>query len=126
MKILKKLPVLSLGYIRMQKAILNFGVIILGGAVVVLVMLPYFTKFRTPTGVLDGAIILVTLCAFRLISLEEHETIYRAITKNIEFREKAGFTRGTKEESTLEFGPSVGFHMDLKSKPGRVDPGDAQ
>ena len=32
---------------------------------------------------------------------------------NVAFWEKAGFTRGTTEESTLEFGPSVGFHIDL-------------
>ena len=36
---------------------------------------------------------------------------------NVEFWEKVGFVRGNEKESTLEFGPSIGFHMDLKSKP---------
>ncbi len=31
----------------------------------------------------------------------------------VAFWEKAGFTRGTEEESTLEFGPSCGFHRDI-------------
>jgi GNAT superfamily N-acetyltransferase len=32
---------------------------------------------------------------------------------NVKFWEKAGFSRGTDEDSTLEFGPSCGFHSDI-------------
>ena len=32
---------------------------------------------------------------------------------NVEFWEGVGFTRGADAESTLEFGPSCGFHIDL-------------
>lgn len=35
---------------------------------------------------------------------------------NVGFWEKAGFTRGTEEESELEYGPSVGFHLDLNER----------
>ena len=76
---MRKFQTLSRGYSRIQKVALNVGVVILAAAAVAFVVLPHFTAFEPRAGEFHGAVVLATLCAFRLCSLEEHEAIYKAI-----------------------------------------------
>lgn len=81
---MRKLPVLSPGYVRIQKAVLSVGVVILGIAAVAFVVLPHFTAFEPPAGEPHAAVVLAALCAFRLCSLDEHETIHKALAESAE------------------------------------------
>ena len=74
-------------YVRIMRLANSVGLIVSLGAALFLFLFPFLTelpKGANPWGRIGILAIIGILCASRLESLQEHEAIYRAITKSKE------------------------------------------